>query len=68
MRYTARQARLSRLARQQRTDVVHLARRDATAVGRLLAASGTADGDDAHVVPPTGTTRTWCPGAPDRPC
>jgi len=45
-----RQARLSRLIRQPTTDVISLDRVDATNVGRLLAASGTADIADAHVV------------------
>ncbi len=45
-----RQARLSRLVRQPTTDVVSLDRVDATNVGRLLAASGTSDITDAHVV------------------
>jgi predicted nucleic acid-binding protein len=45
-----RQARLARLIRQPTTDVVDLGRVDATNVGRLLAASGTADIADAHVV------------------
>jgi hypothetical protein len=45
-----RQARLSRLIRQPTTDVVDLGRVDATSVGRLLAASGTSDIADAHVV------------------
>ena len=45
-----RQARLSRLIRQPTTDVVELGRVDATNVGRLLAASGTSDIADAHVV------------------
>ena len=45
-----RQVRLSRLIRQPTTDVVELGRVDATNVGRLLAASGTADIADAHVV------------------
>ena len=45
-----RQARLARLVRQPTTDVVPLDRVDATSVGRLLAASGTADVVDAHVV------------------
>jgi predicted nucleic acid-binding protein len=44
------QARLARLIRQPTTDVVPLDRVDATHVGRLLAASGTADIIDAHVV------------------
>lgn len=45
-----RQVRLARLIRQPTTDVVALDRVDATNVGRLLAASGTADIADAHVV------------------
>jgi predicted nucleic acid-binding protein len=45
-----RQARLARLVRQPTTDVVELGRVDATNVGRLLAASGTSDIADAHVV------------------
>lgn len=45
-----RQARLARLIRQPTTDVVSLDRVDATNVGRLLAASGTSDIADAHVV------------------
>jgi hypothetical protein len=44
------QARLSRLIRQPLTDVIDLGRVDATSVGRLLAASGTSDIADAHVV------------------
>ena len=50
VRAPARQARLARLVRQPTTDVRPLDRVDATAVGRLLAASGTADVVDAHVV------------------
>src|SRR5436309_12604199 len=50
MRAPDRQARLARLVRQPTTDVVALGRVDATSVGRLLAASGTADIVDAHVV------------------
>lgn len=50
VRNPARQARLARLVRQPATDVVALDRVDATDVGRLLAASGTADVADAHVV------------------
>ncbi|MCA1694580.1 MAG: PIN domain nuclease [Actinobacteria bacterium] len=50
VRAPARQARLARLVRQPTTDVVALDRVDATSVGRLLAASGTADIVDAHVV------------------
>ena len=50
IRQPDRQARLSRLTRQPTTDVVSLGRVDATGVGRLLAASGTADITDAHVV------------------
>lgn len=49
-RNPARQVRLARLVRQPTTDVVALARTDATSVGRLLAASGTADIADAQVV------------------
>jgi hypothetical protein len=45
-----RQVRLSRLVRQPTTDVIALDRVDATSVGRLLAASGTSDLADAHVV------------------
>lgn len=45
-----RQNRLSRLIRQPTTDVIDLGRVDATSVGRLLAASGTPDIADAHVV------------------
>ena len=45
-----RQVRLARLVRQPTTDVIALDRVDATNVGRLLAASGTADIADAHVV------------------
>ena len=44
------QARLSRLVRQPTTQVANLDRVDATSVGRLLAASGTSDIADAHVV------------------
>lgn len=50
VRNPARQARLARLVRQSATDVVALDRVDATGVGRLLAASGTVDVVDAHVV------------------
>jgi hypothetical protein len=50
VRRPERQARLARLVRQPTTDVVPLDRVDATNVGRLLAASGTADVVDAHVV------------------
>jgi hypothetical protein len=50
IRRPERQARLSRLIRQPGTDVVDLGRVDATHIGRLLAASGTADITDAHVV------------------
>ena len=45
-----RQARLSRLIRQPTTDIAVLDRVDATSTGRLLAASGTSDIADAHVV------------------
>jgi len=50
IRRPERQARLARLIRQPQTDVIPLDRVDATNVGRLLAASGTADIADAHVV------------------
>lgn len=50
VRNPERQARLARLLRQPTTDVVSLDRVDATNVGRLLAASGTSDVVDAHVV------------------
>lgn len=50
IRQPERQVRLSRLIRQPHTDVVALGRVDATQVGRLLAASGTSDIADAHVV------------------
>ena len=50
MRNPARQARLSRLIRQPDTDLVKLDGPDATAVGLLLAKTGTADIVDAHVV------------------
>jgi hypothetical protein len=50
VRHPERQARLARLLRQPTTDVVALDRVDATNVGRLLAASGTSDVVDAHVV------------------
>lgn len=50
IRQPERQVRLARLVRQPTTDVVPLDRFDATRVGRLLAASGTSDVIDAHVV------------------
>ena len=50
IRRPERQVRLSRLIRQPGTDVIALGRVDATHVGRLLAASGTSDIADAHVV------------------
>jgi hypothetical protein len=50
IRRPERQARLSRLLRQPTTDVVPLDRVDATSVGRLLAAAGTSDVADVHVV------------------
>lgn len=50
IRRPAQQVRLARLIRQPTTDVVALDRVEATNVGRLLAASGTADITDAHVV------------------
>lgn len=50
IRRPERQARLARLIRQPNTEIVDLGRVDATSVGRLLAASGTSDIADAHVV------------------
>lgn len=50
IRRPERQIRLARLIRQPTTDVADLGRVDATNVGRLLAASGTSDIADAHVV------------------
>ena len=50
IRRPEREARLARLIRQPGTDVIDLDRVDATHVGRLLAASGTSDITDAHVV------------------
>lgn len=50
IRRPERQARLGRLIRQPTTDVVSLDRVDATQVGRLLAASSSADVVDAHIV------------------
>jgi len=49
IRNPAKQARLSRLIRQPLADVVPLDARHATAVGLLLAESGTSDIADAHV-------------------
>jgi predicted nucleic acid-binding protein len=50
IRRPERQVRLARLVRQPTTVVVALDRVDATSVGRLLAASRTADVVDAHIV------------------
>jgi predicted nucleic acid-binding protein len=50
VRRPERQVRLARLIRQPTTYVIALDRVDATNVGRLLAASGTSDITDAHVV------------------
>ena len=50
IRNPARQALVSRLVRQAGTDLVPLDGPDATAVGLLLARTGTADLVDAHVV------------------
>ena len=50
LRNPARQARLCRLVRQGTTDLIALDGPEATAVGRVLAGSGTADIVDAHVV------------------
>jgi predicted nucleic acid-binding protein len=49
IRKPVRQARLSRLIRQVGTDLIPLDGPDATAVGLLLARTGTADLVDAHV-------------------
>jgi hypothetical protein len=49
VRHPAKQARLSRLIRQAATDLVALDAPDATAVGLLLAETGTSDIADAHV-------------------
>ncbi|CAN5549846.1 hypothetical protein BH10ACT2_BH10ACT2_13390 [soil metagenome] len=49
VRLPQRQARLARLLRQPTTDVIALDQRDAIAVGRMLARSGTTDVIDAHV-------------------
>jgi hypothetical protein len=49
MRSPARQARLSRLIRQPETQLMPLDGPAATAVGLLLAKSGTSDVVDAHV-------------------
>jgi len=50
MRNPERQSRLSRFIRQAGTDLIALNGPDATAVGMLLARTGTADIVDAHVV------------------
>lgn len=50
IRNPTKQARLSRLIRQARTDVIVLNGPEATAVGLLLARTATADIVDAHVV------------------
>ncbi len=50
VRRPERQVRLAQLMRQPTTDVVSLDGVDTTSVGRLLAASGTSDVIDAHVV------------------
>lgn len=50
VRAPARQARLSGLLQQINTHVVPLDRGDAVEIGLLLAASGTSDVVDAHVV------------------
>lgn len=49
MRNPSRQARLSRIIRQANTNLVALDGPDATAVGLLLAQTGTSDIVDAHV-------------------
>ena len=50
IRRPERQVLLARLIRQPTTDVVPIDRVDAVHIGKLLAASGTADVVDAHVV------------------
>lgn len=50
LRSPVRQVRLMKLCRQPDTDLVSLDSRDASAVGLLLADSGTTDIVDAHVV------------------
>jgi hypothetical protein len=50
IRRPERQVRLARLIRQPTTDIINVDRVDATNIGRLLAASGSADITDAHVV------------------
>jgi predicted nucleic acid-binding protein len=50
IRQPARQVRLVRIVRQAFTDVVAMHGPDATAIGILLARTGTADVVDAHVV------------------
>lgn len=50
IRRPERQVRLARLLRSPNASVVPLDRGDAVGVGRLLAASGTSDIADAHVV------------------
>ena len=50
IRRPERQARVARLIRQPTTDVVPLDRVDSVNVGWLLAAAGTSDVVDAHVV------------------
>lgn len=50
IRQPARQVRLTRLVRQSSTDLCSLDGPDATATGLMLAASGTSDIVDAHVV------------------
>ena len=50
LRSPARQVRVVRLCRQPSTDLIALDGPDATAVGLLLASSGTSDIVDAHVI------------------
>lgn len=50
IRNPAKQARISRLIRQAGTDLIALDGPDATAVGLLLARTGSTDIVDAHVV------------------
>lgn len=50
LRSSARQVRVVRLCRQPATDLIALDGPEATAVGLLLASSGTSDLVDAHVI------------------
>ena len=50
IRDPARQARLARLIRNPRSEIVALGGNDAVGIGRLLSSSASADVVDAHVV------------------